>query len=374
MRVALMHEHSWPRVHRGGERYLHDLAWFLGRSSAWEPLIVTGRDHPRIDTVEDTPVHRTWGLPPRLVERVRHRLPPPARRIVEAASSRSGARALRGVRPELVHAMSPAAALAAHRSDAPYVFTTLGAPTADTARRKPADWEPLERAADGAAAVTAVGTRAAEGFAEALGRDVHALHPGLRLASFPPNLTARTGPPRILFASTVTPRFKGFPAVLVAFAEVAARHPDAILDVLGPGDVPSHLEAAPPAVRRVRGRIRHRVPSTAEMPEAYAAGSVTVLASRGEAFGLVLAESLACGTPIVASDEGGPAEILADGEGRVGYAARPHDPDAIAAALLAAIALASAPATPGACREHAARWDWDGAVGPRHLELYDGLV
>ncbi|HEU5034214.1 MAG TPA: hypothetical protein VFT62_05570, partial [Mycobacteriales bacterium] len=50
MRIALLHPYSWPHVRRGGERYLHDLAWFLTRHGADVDVVVGGR--PGVEEVE----------------------------------------------------------------------------------------------------------------------------------------------------------------------------------------------------------------------------------------------------------------------------------------------------------------------------------
>jgi glycosyltransferase involved in cell wall biosynthesis len=57
----------------------------------------------------------------------------------------------------------------------------------------------------------------------------------------------------------------------------------------------------------------------------------------GEAFGLVLIESLACGTPVIASDLPGVRTVVADG--RDGLLVPPTDADALAAALGLMLAL-----------------------------------
>jgi glycosyltransferase involved in cell wall biosynthesis len=369
-RVALIHEHTWPAVQRGGERYLHDLAWYLDRHTSTNPTIVTARGRPRHDDVEGIPVNRTWdaAFPP--LGRMSRRLP----RVSGAVAATTGRRALAPVRASVVHALSPGGALAAARADIPFVFTTLGAPTGQFAERHPRRWAMVARAASQAAVVTAVGHEAAVGFADALGRAVEPLPPGIRLDGFPPVLTPRTGPPRILFASAVGPNNKGFAGVLEALPAVLKHHPDARLVVLGPGDVDARIAAASSAVKRVAGHVDRVLAPTADMPSWYGRGTVTVLASHGEAFGLVLAESLACGTPIVASTSGGPAEILEDGHGVVGHPATPHDPDSIAEALVATISLAADPSTPAACRGHAEQWGWLEAIGPRHRDLYASVA
>ena len=53
----------------------------------------------------------------------------------------------------------------------------------------------------------------------------------------------------------------------------------------------------------------------AEMAACYQAADVTLVTSHVEAFGRIAAESQACGTPVVAFDSGGLAEVVLDGVG-----------------------------------------------------------
>jgi glycosyltransferase involved in cell wall biosynthesis len=61
------------------------------------------------------------------------------------------------------------------------------------------------------------------------------------------------------------------------------------------------------------------------------ASEIFVLASVGEAFGMVLAEALACGVPVVGSRSGAIPEIVEDG--RTGFLAKPLDPASFADAI-----------------------------------------
>jgi glycosyltransferase involved in cell wall biosynthesis len=63
----------------------------------------------------------------------------------------------------------------------------------------------------------------------------------------------------------------------------------------------------------------------------YAAADVMVVPSRQEAFGQTASEAQACGTPVVAFNSGGPAEIVADRE--TGALAEPFAAESLAAAL-----------------------------------------
>ncbi|MEO7261211.1 MAG: glycosyltransferase family 4 protein [Jatrophihabitantaceae bacterium] len=72
-----------------------------------------------------------------------------------------------------------------------------------------------------------------------------------------------------------------------------------------------------------------------ELDAAYAAADVLVLASRAETYGMVVAEALARGIPVIATRVGGVSEALgrgADGN-RPGLLVPPGDPAALAAAL-----------------------------------------
>jgi glycosyltransferase involved in cell wall biosynthesis len=85
------------------------------------------------------------------------------------------------------------------------------------------------------------------------------------------------------------------------------------------------------------GPLRHLVPDALgivphdELERLYDASSVFVLPSRSEGFGIVAAEAMAHGRPVVACGVGGPAEVVADGE--TGILVPPRRPDLLRAAI-----------------------------------------
>lgn len=344
MRIALASPYAWPEVRRGGERYLDDLAQWL-RADGHDVDVVTGaghRIHLRTARRGLTPVD-TFGL---------------------AAWA-----PLRRRRYDVVHALVPSAALAARLAGRRTVYTVLGLPAAAGFGRRPLDRRLFTGAVRRSHAVTALSRAASEAVAELTGRRPDVLPPGLRTERFPVDTRPRTGPPRLLFPADASDPRKGLADALAALDLLLDVRPDARLVVAGPGDPGPALDAATDRARAATEVLG--VGELADVPARYREATVTVLPSRAEAFGLVLVESLASGTPAVALAEGGPAQVLDDPA--VGRTCPPRDAPALARALDEAIALAGRDGTALRCAAHAQRWGWD-RLGPRHLEVYARAV
>jgi glycosyltransferase involved in cell wall biosynthesis len=91
---------------------------------------------------------------------------------------------------------------------------------------------------------------------------------------------------------------------------------------------------------------------------------VTALAARGEAFGLVLVESLACGTPAVAASDAAGPEVVGD----AGATFDGDDPRTLATAILRA-----ADADPAGCREQAATFSLERSAAA-HEAVYRAVL
>jgi glycosyltransferase involved in cell wall biosynthesis len=93
------------------------------------------------------------------------------------------------------------------------------------------------------------------------------------------------------------------------------------------------------------------------LPRLYQAGDVSVVPSLAlEGFGLVVLESLACGTPVIASDTGGMAEVLPLLSSNSLVA--PGDVSALSARLRRVMERPQDEPTPMACRRFAEQFSW----------------
>ena len=257
--------------------------------------------------------------------------------------------------------------MAGHRT----VFTTLGIRDHGAFAGKRADWVAFRAAVRLAHVTTAVSQAAAQRVTELTGLPAVALYAGVRTDRFPTEVAPRSGPPRLLFASDRSERRKGLRVLLAAMGRVLDRHPDARLVLAAPGEDPDAYALLPDGGARVRAAVDD-LGADVDLPALYRSATVTVLPSSHEALGLVLIESLASGTPVVACPGGGPAEVVRTPD--VGRLARFGDAGDLAHALLEVIELARRPGTAARCAAHAERWDWATRVGPEHEALYERVA
>jgi glycosyltransferase involved in cell wall biosynthesis len=131
-------------------------------------------------------------------------------------------------------------------------------------------------------------------------------------------------------------RYKGFDEMIAVLPALLSRYPDLVYAVAGEGDDRARLMA----LAESRGVGRHVI-FPGRIAEDEKAGflclaDVFVLAGRGEGFGIVLLEAMACGVPVVASTLDGSREAVADG--RLGELVDPGDEIALVAAVERALA------------------------------------
>jgi glycosyltransferase involved in cell wall biosynthesis/peptidoglycan/xylan/chitin deacetylase (PgdA/CDA1 family) len=138
----------------------------------------------------------------------------------------------------------------------------------------------------------------------------------------------------VLWVGRMVP-VKGLDVLIPAASELRNRGLPYRLCLIGDGPLRPSLEAAV-ANRRLAERITFMgALPPAQLPDWYRAADVVVLPSRSEGLPNVLRESLACGTPFVASDVGGIPEIARPGRDRL---VPSEDPVALADALTETLA------------------------------------
>ena len=126
--------------------------------------------------------------------------------------------------------------------------------------------------------------------------------------------------------------YKGYDLVLRALPAVLDRRPDVRYVLAGQGD-------DLPRVRALAGELgvgravvfAGAVPDDA-LPAWYHACDLFVMPSRREGFGIVFAEALACGKPVIAGDRDGARDALLDG--RLGRLVDPDDAGRLTEAIL----------------------------------------
>jgi D-inositol-3-phosphate glycosyltransferase len=185
----------------------------------------------------------------------------------------------------------------------------------------------------------------------------------------------------ILFAGRIEP-LKGIDTMLRAIALIQKRRPDAVagvsVSIVGGDPWSDDLDDEMARLQALRQELDIHdlvtfVGSKDQdiLPYYYAAAEMVVMPSHYESFGLVALEAMATGTPVIASEVGGLAFLVRDGE--TGFHVPSRDPEALAESIYTLL-------TNDDCRkrmgmqalEHARRYAWP-RIANRMLGLYRDL-
>lgn len=234
------------------------------------------------------------------------------------------------------------------------VLTVHNLVLAEAAGRSAVVLRPLEKALPGQVAATiAISTEIAEHLTGTLDR---------RIVVIPP-----VGPSPVVTRSAAEVRAElGISDGMRLVVQVGRLHPQKDVDNLiaasrnWPADVVTVVVGEGPDERRLRTVLAetpdaavHLVGSKPDAPNYLSAADVVVSAARWEGFGLVIAEALRLGRPVVATDVGPVSTMVIDG--RTGLLVAPEDPDALGAAV-------------GSLLDDPDRARRLGAEGARHME------
>lgn len=364
LRVALLSPCYWPEVRRGTERFARDLADGLLERGHRPALITSHRAAPRRAVEDGLEVIRLPRPPQRLLTSFGYET------FVTHVPFTYGM--LRAGNYEVAHALYPADALAAARwrqvTGGPALLSYMGVPRMDWLRAARGRLPILRRAIAGCDAVVALSRYAAEAFGSSLGFEPEVIPPGIELAVFRRREARAPRPTIVCSAAAEEPR-KNVALLIAAFAELRRRYRDARLVLSRPRDHRAARRAGVDA--RAPGVEWHDLDDRERLAHAYSEAWVAVLPSVGEAFGLVLVEAMACGTPVVGYADAAIPEII--DRPAVGRLFDRLEPTALADALARALELAHDQATALACRKRAEEFSQEHCVD-RYVALYRRLA
>jgi phosphatidylinositol alpha-mannosyltransferase len=361
MRIALLQPAYWPEVRRGTERVVHDLGTQLA-DRGHDVTLITSHPAPPSVALED-------GITVARARRPRPRRP--LRHYEDHLDSTPGMvwRLLRG-RYDLAHAFQPAYAWAAVQArrlgGPPVVFSFHGIPERRYLVGRRYRLEMLKTTIGGVASTTVLSEAAAGPFRRYLLVDPVVLPGGVFCDEFAVE-APKAGAPTVVCAASLGDPRKRADLLFSAFQALRERRPDArLLLVRTPDPHLSPLEVTPP-----RGAEWVEAERTEDLARAYASAWASVLPGTGEAFGLVMVESLAAGTPVVAARAGACPEIV-HGD-RIGRLFEPGDEGGLEQAMDRVLDLGQPTEIAEACRERASEFDWRRVIGG-YERLYESVL
>ncbi|HEU4657672.1 MAG TPA: glycosyltransferase family 4 protein [Capillimicrobium sp.] len=363
MNVALLTPRYFPEVRRGTERVVREVARQLVRRGHRARVVTSHRGLPSRRDDDGVAVLRL-PRPPGEGRLRRHAF---ADHLTHVPLTYA---ALLAGDDDLAHAFYPTDGVAAvrwgRRRDRPVVLSWTGVPNRPTLAARRLNLEVIARSVLAADAVVVPSHAAAWAMERWLGVDAQVIWPGVDLDVFAPT-APRSPEPAIFCAAAADDDRKRVPLLLEALPAVRRARPGARLLLVRPAD--ARVAARLAAVDGVE--LVEPLDDPRALAARYSSAWVSALPAYDEAFGLVLAEALACGTPVVGRRDAGIPEVV--GDAPVGRLFDGDDPGAVATALLEGLELAESDGIADACRRRAAAFSTDEA-GRRHADLYRSLL
>lgn len=182
------------------------------------------------------------------------------------------------------------------------------------------------------------------------------------------------GRPVILCAAALYESRKGGRLLMRAFDLLKARRPEPVLQIVYPLSAEVRHRLLELVSPQWRDDVQFLPDAGNQLPALYGKAAISVLPSLWEAYGLVVLESMATGTPVVGTRSGALPELITHpGVGRLfdpGDAQSPEPTNAVGLmeAMAECLDLSRRPETSERCRQRAEECDWS-RLGPRFEAL-----
>jgi glycosyltransferase involved in cell wall biosynthesis len=379
LKVVVAVPSYWPYVRRGAERLIHDITGFLARRGHQVHIITSTPGRPRVAYDGDVRVTYVRQLSNPLM----YRYSPMLR--LHAFGLAATPVVLRE-KPDVLRLHSYSGLSWAAWLGAPYLVQVIVLRHWWSNRFDRVVFPNLIRRANRVVALTRKGADAVEAeFRVPCG----VLPPPVDLQTFRPCADRDLSSPRILYTGDLADPRKGGWLLLRAWNRIHQELPTARLVLAGPQGLGGYAQRADHSILARLGMVLPEARAAIDvvgagaldaLPPLYSQAAVTVLPSIDEAFGMVLTESLACGTPVVASGYGGPGEIIASPEigttvplGSVEDLQSAALADQLAEAVVHTVNLARQPETAARCREWASQWSVE-RIGEEEERLLQSLL
>lgn len=216
------------------------------------------------------------------------------------------------------------------------------------------------------------------------------LPPGVDLERFKPidkkvakdTVGIPCGNTNIVFAGRIEP-LKGIDTMLKAMALIQKRHPQAIenscMAIIGGDPWAEDLDDEMARLQQLREELDiHDLVTFLGakdqdiLPNYYAAAEMVIMPSHYESFGMVALEAMAMGTPVIASEVGGLAYLVKDGQ--TGFHVPSRDPETLARRIYDLLTNKRCRESMGEnARQYAHTFDWANIVY-QMANLYQELV
>lgn len=377
LRIAISNPYTWPYVRRGSERLLHDLSHYLS---------ALGHE---VSVLTMAPEERQWESDGIRYRCLKGRFGSRFRQFNDCHFFAIAAvDAFRDTHADVVHCLNYFDAYAAltarrrFRKSFKVVFHAVGIPTRAYFRSVPLDAWFMRKTLRESDAVAALSNFACARLKQDFGRDAILLPPPVAFnMEFEPPLTVARTPsaPMLLFVGDILEARKGARLACEALLRVRESYPQARLYLSGRTSAAWQRDLfADPRFASLHSDIVFTgLGSIEELEDLYAEASIVVLPSVWEAFGLVLIEALARGTPVVGSDHAGIPDIIPPDTPDIGqlfdageFGEASTNVHGLAAAIVRVLDHLQTHDVTASCRAHARQFSWD-VLGPRYVELYN---